>query len=96
MGLSPAWDGYGTLLIQKHPGTESSAPVRMLVVRIGHMGVRVPDRIVMVPMAVRTHRHGGVPMQVVAVVVRVGVLVIHGPVLVGVGVALQQVQQHAG
>ena len=59
----------------------------MLVVRIGHMGVRVPHRIVMVPMAVRAHWHGGVPMQVVAVVVRVGVLVIHGRMLVRVGVA---------
>ena len=68
----------------------------MLVVRIGHMGMRVPHRIVMVPVAVRAHRHGGVPMQVMAVVVYVGVLVIHGRVLVGVGVALQQVQQHAG
>ena len=37
----------------------------MLVVRIGHMGVGVAHRIVLVPMAVRAHWHGGVPMQVV-------------------------------
>ena len=70
--------------------------MRMPMVRIRHVRMRVPHQIVMVPMAVRAHWHGGVPMQVVAVVVRVGVLVIHGRVLVRVGVALQQVQQHAG
>lgn len=57
-----------------HPASLFS-PMRVQVVRIGHVGVGVAHRVVLVPMAVRAPGHRVVVVQVVAVVVGVGVLV---------------------
>ena len=67
---------HDALLIQKHPGTEASAPVRMLVVRVRHVGMRMLQRFVPVSMAMFTRRHGIVNVVVMPVVVAVGVFVL--------------------
>ena len=53
----------------------------MEVMRVGHVGVRVVQRLVPVWMAVLGHWHGVVDVVVVPVVVAVGVLVLQGVML---------------
>ena len=65
------------------------------VVRIRHMGVHMAQRLMHVCMAVRPLRHHRMAVVVVPVIVAVGVLVLHGLVLVLVAVRLGQVQHHA-
>ena len=50
--------------------------MRVLVVRIGHMGVGVAHRIVLVPMAVRMGRHRFVGVQMVTIVMRMRVFML--------------------
>ena len=67
----------------------------VLVVLIRHMGVLMPLRLVHMAMTVRALRHGLVLMCVVPVVMLVRVLVVERLMLVGVRVALHQVQHNA-
>ena len=62
--------------------------MRMQVMRIGHVGMRVPQRRVLVGVAVWPRRHHVMGMQVVAVVVRMGVFVFEGLVVMGMAVRL--------
>lgn len=57
----------------------------MGVVDVRHVGMRMPQGRVTVPVAVFARRHGVVHMVVMAIVVAVGVLVIQRLVLVLVG-----------
>ena len=54
----------------------------MRMVRIRHVGMRVPARLVTMPMAVDAGRHGCVRMRVMTVVVAMRMLVLHRLMLV--------------
>ena len=75
-------------------GPCSSVPV--LMVKVGRVRVAVAQRAVVMRMAVRAFRHGGVLMGVVSVVVRVGVFVVQRLVLVFVRVLFGEVNEHPG
>ena len=68
----------------------------MRVMRIGHMGMAMPHRTVLVNMAVQPFRHGFMGVQMVAVVMPVRVFMPHGFVLVFMCMAFGQVQPDAG
>ena len=69
--------------------------MRMQVVRVRHMRMTVPRRLVHMRVAVRALREGIVRVHVVPVVVAVGMLVLEPLVLVFMAVGFRQVQQHA-
>ena len=66
------------------------------MVRIGHMRMRMPPRLVAMAMAVRAGRHRIMHMVVVAIVMQVRMFVLHHVVPMLVAVRLRQVQHHAG
>ena len=70
--------------------------MRVPVVHVGRVRVAVVQRAVVVRVAVRAGGHGVVAVQVVAIVVGVGMFVIHGLVNVVVAVVFCQVDQHPG
>ena len=79
----------------RHGGRRTrSVPVH--VVRVRHVRVRVPHRLVPVTVAVRVSRHRVVVVQVVPVVVAVRVFVLQRLMHVFVAVRLRQVKHHAG
>lgn len=65
------------------------------MVRIRHMAVGVPQRLVDVPMAVWSSGHHIMGMRVMSIVVRVSVLMIQLIVLMLVPVRLREVKSHA-
>ena len=65
------------------------------VVRVRHVWMHMPARVVAVRVTMRPGRHGVVYMIVVSVIVTVRVLVLGQFVLVLVSVRLSQVQDHA-
>ena len=66
------------------------------VMRIRHVRMRVPPRLVPMPVTVRTGGHRIMRMLVVTVVVAVCVFMFNGFVLMLVTVRFRQVQYHAG
>jgi hypothetical protein len=68
----------------------------MRVMRIGHVGMHMPNGLVPVTVAVLANRRHAVHMVVMAIVVAVRVFVLQRLVLVFVAVRLRQVQHHAG
>jgi len=72
---------------------ESRVAVQMM--RIRHVRVCVPDRLMAVPVTVCTGRHFVVGMAMVAVVVPVRMIVLERIVLVFVAVRLCKVEQNA-
>ena len=65
------------------------------VVRVRHVRMHMPARVMAVRVTMRTGRHGVVYMIVVSVIVAVRVLMLRQFVPVLVSVRLSQVQQHA-
>ena len=65
------------------------------MVGIRHMRVRMPQRRMLVPMAVRPVRHRFMVVEMVAVVVRMCMLVLQPFMEVFVVVVFQQMQAHA-
>ena len=66
----------------------------MCMVRVRHMWMRVPQRLVTVPMAVRTGRHRDMHMVVVPVVVAVRVFMFRRLMSMLVSVRLREMKDH--
>ena len=66
------------------------------VIGIGHMRVLMAKRCVLMPVAVRTRRHGVVVVIVMAVAVSMRVLVLQRLMRMRMAMGLGQVQHHAG
>ena len=79
---------------RERPWVIGPVSVVMRMVRIRHMGMRVPQRLVTMPMAVGTGRHRDMHMVVVPVVVTVRVFVLRRFVSMLVTVRLRQVEYH--
>ena len=77
------------------PALQLAASVAVLVMRIGHMRMPVLDGLVVVPVAVRAVGRLRMVVVVVAVVMRVGMLMVQGPMRMNMVVPFRQVQQHA-
>ena len=67
----------------------------MQVVRIRHVGMGVPGRCMLMPVAVSSGWHVVMGVQVMAIVMRVRMFVFQRIMLVGMSVRLRQVQHHA-
>lgn len=72
------------------------ASVGVRVMGIGHMGMRVPQRLVVMAVTVFADRHRVVNMVVMGVVLPMCVLMLQGFVRVLMAMGLGQVQHHAG
>jgi heme/copper-type cytochrome/quinol oxidase subunit 2 len=68
--------------------------VAVRVMRIRYVRMHMPQRLVTMPVAVRSGRHRNMHMVMVAIVVAVRVLVFHHVVFMLVAVRLRQVQHH--
>ena len=66
----------------------------MCMVRVRHMGMRVPQRHMTMPVAVRPGRHRDVHMIVVPVVVAVRMFVLRDIVAVPMAVRFREVEYH--
>ena len=79
---------------QRGKTVRRAASVAVRVVRIGYVRMHMPQRLVTMPVAVRSGRHGDMHMGMVAIVVTVRMLVVHHVVFMLVAMRFRQVQHH--
>lgn len=93
-GFQPTCRPYYKFVSSGHARVRRiSMPMRM--VKIGHVRVSMPTRYVSVRMAMLPGRHWVVRVVMMSIVMRVGMLVLHGLVLMFMTMQFHQVDDHA-